>query len=164
MVKPSTIRVVLSLATSHSWPIHQLDVKNAFLHGHLTQTVYCQQPLGFEDPAAPSHVCLLRKSLYRLKQAPRAWFTRFAAFATSIGFVASKCDTSLFIYKSTNHTAYLLLYVDDIILTASSTSFLNYIISLLGGEFSMTDLGPLSHFLGVAVTHSPAGLHLSQRQ
>ena len=80
-----------------------------------------------------------------------------------MGFVASKCDTSLFIYKSTNHTTYLLLYIDDIILTASSTTFLNYIISLLRGEFSMTDLGPLSHFLGIAVARSSTGLHLSHR-
>jgi hypothetical protein len=73
VVKPATIRVVLSIAASRSWPIHQLDVKNAFLHGHLNETVYCQQPPDFVDPAAPDHVCLLLKSLYGLKQAPRAW-------------------------------------------------------------------------------------------
>ena len=75
VVKPSTICVILSLAMSHSWPVHQLDVKNAFLHDTLSETVYCQQPLGFEDPVAPSHVCLLRKSLYGLKQAPRPGFS-----------------------------------------------------------------------------------------
>jgi hypothetical protein len=70
VVKPATIRVVLSIAASRSWPIHQLDVKNAFLHGHLNETVYCQQPPGFVDLVAPDHVCLLQKSLYGLKQAP----------------------------------------------------------------------------------------------
>ena len=59
VVKPSTIRVVLSLAVSSSWPIHQLDVKNAFLHGTLNETVYCQQPSGFEGPSSPNYVCLL---------------------------------------------------------------------------------------------------------
>jgi hypothetical protein len=54
VVKRATIRVVLSIAASRSWPIHQLDVKNAFLHGHLTETVYCEQPPGFVDPAAPT--------------------------------------------------------------------------------------------------------------
>jgi histone deacetylase 1/2 len=67
VVKPTTIRVVLSIAASRSWPIHQPDVKNAFLHGHLNETVYCQQPPGFVDPAAPDNVCLLQKSLYGLK-------------------------------------------------------------------------------------------------
>jgi hypothetical protein len=73
VVKSATIRTVLSLALSCRWPIHQLDVKNAFLHGNLSDTVYCQQPSGFEDPAHPDFVNLLKESLYGLKQAPRAW-------------------------------------------------------------------------------------------
>ena len=79
-IKPSTIRVVLTLVVSSSWPIHQLDIKNAFLHGTLNETVYCQQPSGFENPSSPNYVCLLKKSLYSLKQGPRAWFHRFATF------------------------------------------------------------------------------------
>nr|GEZ63963.1 ribonuclease H-like domain-containing protein [Tanacetum cinerariifolium] len=91
VVKPTTIRIVLSLAVSHKWPIHQLDVKNAFLNGDLSETV------GFVDPRYPHHVCLLQKSLYGLKQAPRAWFQRFAGYATRVGFYHSRCDSSLFI-------------------------------------------------------------------
>ena len=72
MVKPVTIRLVLSIVASRHWLIHQLDVKNAFLHGHLDETVYCQQPPGFVDPACSDYVCLLQKSLYG--QAPRAWY------------------------------------------------------------------------------------------
>jgi hypothetical protein len=63
IVKPASIRVVLSITASSSWPIHQLDVKNAFLHGHLNVTVYYQQPLSFIDSTAPDHVCFLQKSL-----------------------------------------------------------------------------------------------------
>ena len=164
VVKPSTIRVVLSLAVSSSWPIHQLDVKNAFLHGTLNETVYCQQPSGFENSSSPDFVCLLHKSLYGLKQAPRAWFHGFTTFIHTIGFTASKSDSSLFIFRFSSHTAYLLLYVDDIILTASSDSFLQHIISSLNREFSMTDLGPLHHFLGITVSRTSSTLFLSQRQ
>ena len=74
VVKPATIRIVLSIALSKSWPIHQLDIKNAFLHGHLNETVYMHQPLGFRDLVNSDYVCLLRKSLYDLKQAFRAWY------------------------------------------------------------------------------------------
>jgi hypothetical protein len=71
VVKPATIRVVLSIAPSQKWPIHQLSVKNAFLHANFEETLYCQQPFGFVSPLAPDFVCLLQKSLYGHKQAPR---------------------------------------------------------------------------------------------
>jgi hypothetical protein len=72
VVKPATVRTILSIAVSRDWPIQQLDVKNAFLHSTLTETVYCSQPTGFVNPADSDLVCRLKKSLYGLKQAPRA--------------------------------------------------------------------------------------------
>ncbi|MFS7952616.1 putative RNA-directed DNA polymerase [Helianthus anomalus] len=164
VVKPATIRTVLSIAVSRSWPIHQLDVKNAFLHGHLNETVFMHQPPGFVDRRYPNFVCRLKRSLYGLKQAPRAWYTRFATYVMSHGFRNSKCDNSLFIYTRGSQTAFLLLYVDDIILTASSNELLQDIINKLSREFAMKDLGPLHHFLGIKVTRSDRGLFLDQSQ
>ncbi|GKD05517.1 ribonuclease H-like domain-containing protein [Tanacetum coccineum] len=77
VVKPAIIRTVLSLVVSRQWPIHQLAVKNDFLNGDLSETVYMHQPPGFVDHRYPHHVYLLQRSLYGLKQAPRAWFQRF---------------------------------------------------------------------------------------
>jgi hypothetical protein len=74
-------------------------VKNAFLHGTLSETVYCIQPSGFKDSACLPHVCWLNKSLYGLKQAPCAWYSRFATHLLSMGFVKAKWDTSLFVYR-----------------------------------------------------------------
>ncbi|GJU65071.1 ribonuclease H-like domain-containing protein [Tanacetum coccineum] len=164
VVKPTTIRTVLSLVVSRQWPIHQLDVKNAFLNSDLSETVYMHQPPDFIDSCYHNHVCLLQRSLYGLKQAPRAWFQRFAGYATRAGFSPSRCDSSLFIYTQGSQVAYLLIYVDDIILTASSLVLLQQIVDSLHKEFDMTDLGALNYFLGISAVRHPTGLFLSQKK
>ncbi|GJU87758.1 ribonuclease H-like domain-containing protein [Tanacetum coccineum] len=138
VVKPATIRTVLSLVVSRQWPIHQLDVKNAFLNGDLSETVYMYQPPGFVDNRYPHHVFLLQRSLYGLKQAPRA--------------------------LQGSQVTYLLIYVDDIILTASCPALLQQIIGSLNNEFDMTDLGALNYFLGISADRTPTGLFLSQKK
>jgi hypothetical protein len=138
-------------------------VKNVFLHGTHSETVFCCQPTGFVNTAHPDLVCHLHKSLYGLKQAPRAWYSRFATYLTTLEFIEAKSDTSLFTFRRGSDTVYLLHYVDDIILTASSTELLRRTISALQREFAMKDLGPLHHFLGITVKRRPDGLFLHQR-
>jgi hypothetical protein len=138
-------------------------VKNAFLHSMLSETVFCSQPTGFTDPAQPYLVCRLNKSLYGLKQAPQAWYSWFTMNLRSLGFIEAKSDTSLFIFRRGSDTVYLLLYVDDIILTVSSTEFLRLTVSALQYELAMKDLGPLHHFLAITVECRPDGLFLHQR-
>jgi hypothetical protein len=75
VVKPTTIRVLLSIAVSRGWSLRQIDIQNAFLHGHLQEDVYMKQPPGFVDSTHPTYICKLDKSLYGLKRAPRAWFS-----------------------------------------------------------------------------------------
>ena len=119
-----------------------------FLHGTLSESVYCSQPAGFVDSSRPDMVCQFNKSLYGLKQAPRAWYSRFATFLLTLGFTEDKSDTSLFIYRFGDETAYLLLYVDDIVLTASSQQLHQSVISSLQQEFAMKDLGSDPPLLG----------------
>jgi hypothetical protein len=99
VVKSATMRLVLSLAVSRGWTLRQIDVSNAFLHGFLTEGVYMQQPPGFEDAQYPNHVCKLQRSIYGLKQSPRAWYARLSARLFQLGFTSSKADTSLFIFS-----------------------------------------------------------------
>ncbi|GJW85425.1 ribonuclease H-like domain-containing protein [Tanacetum coccineum] len=164
VVKPATIQTELSLALSRHWPVHQLDVKKDFLNGDLSKTDYMYQPPGFVDSRFLHHVCKLQRSLYGLKQAPRAWFQRFASYALCVGFSSSRCDSSLFIYQHGSEVAYLLIYVDYIVLTASSTDLLRRIISSLHKEFDMTDLGALNYFLRISVTRDSIGMFLSQKK
>jgi len=100
-----------------------------------------KQPPGFVDSSLPSHVCRLHKSLYGLKQAPRAWYTRLSDFLLSIGFRAFKVDTSLFILSDGTNIFYLLVYVDDILLTGSNSAMFHHLIPLLSFEFKLRDLG-----------------------
>ncbi|GKU93642.1 hypothetical protein SLEP1_g7218 [Rubroshorea leprosula] len=131
VVKPVTIRTILALAVMYSWPIHQLDVKNAFLYGWLSKVVYMSQPLGFIDPKYPDYVCRLNRALYGLKQAPCTWFQRFGSFLFTRDFSQVRSNSSMFLYHSNGAMAILLLYVDDIVLTTSTKLLLHAIISLL---------------------------------
>lgn len=164
VVKFTTVRVVLSLAVSQRWPLRQLDIQNAFLHGDLNETVYLRQPPGFSDPQKPDHVCLLHKSLYGLKQAPRAWFHRLSTALHSLGFQGSKTDPSLFIYASGGTLLYMLVYVDDIILTGNNPHAIDSIIHSLSKTFALQDMGTLSYFLGIEVAPCGSDLLLSQKK
>ncbi|GKV51641.1 hypothetical protein SLEP1_g58277 [Rubroshorea leprosula] len=164
VIKPTTIRTVLSLAVSRGWSIQQLDVNNAFLHGHIDEVLYMQQPTGFVDHNFPSHVCRLRKSLYGLKQAPRAWFQALKDFILAQGFFHSKSDNSLFIYHKGSTWIYFLVYVDDIIVTGNDSAAVQSIVQVMSTTFSLKDLGPLSFFLGIEAISTKDGLFLSQQR
>jgi hypothetical protein len=97
-----------------------------------------------------------------LKQTPRAWFHQFSDFLLTIGFNSSQADSSLFVYSSAHEIIYLLLYVDDIIITGNNMSLIDTFIRKLRHEFSMKDLGTLNYFLGLEVTHSATGIFLIQ--
>ena len=113
------------------------------------------------DPQFPKHVCKLQHALYGLKQAPRAWFDRLSVFLISCGFICSLAYPSLFVCHSNQGVLVLLVYVDDMLLTGSSTALVNSFVQTLSHEFSMKDLGPVHHFLGVEISHTSEGLHLS---
>ena len=143
VVKQPTIRLVLTLAASLNWPLRQLDVRNAFLHGTLQEEVYMTQPPGYIHPHFPSHVCRLHKSLYGLKQALRSWFESFTGQLLHLGFTTSSADSFLFIFQDKQVIAYLLLYVDDIVLTSNTPAYLDQLIKSLSSVFELKDLGNL---------------------
>ena len=164
VVKPVTVRLVLSITVSRGWCLRELDVQNAFLHGILQEEVYMRQPPGFVNPSVPHHLCKLRKALYGLKQAPRAWYSRLSSRLQQLGFIASKADRSLFVYNRSGVTIFMLVYVDDIIVASSSPAATTKLLADLQASFALKDLGSLHYFLGVHVESSPGGIVLSQQK
>ena len=120
------------------------------------------QPPGFENSSYPSHFCQLKKAIYGLKQAPRAWYNELKAHLLSMGFFTSESDNSLFIMKDSVISVYILVYVDDIIVTGNNNTVVQQVISSLASRFSIKDLGHLHHFLGVEVLRNSDCLFLSQ--
>ena len=120
MAKIASIRLLLSMTAMRSWPIFQLDIKNAFLHDDLAEEVYMEQPFSFVAQGESGLVCKLRRSLYGLKQSPRAWFSLFNSVVKVFGMIQSATDHSVFYHhSSTGKCIYLIVYVDDIVIIGS---------------------------------------------
>uniref|UniRef100_A0A2N9HBX8 Reverse transcriptase Ty1/copia-type domain-containing protein n=1 Tax=Fagus sylvatica TaxID=28930 RepID=A0A2N9HBX8_FAGSY len=164
VIKPTTVRTVISLAISSGWSLRQIDIQNAFLHGNLTEQVFMSQPPGYQNPNYPTHVCLLQKAIYGLKQAPRAWFSRLSSRLIAFGFHGSRSDSSLFIYTKASVIMYVLIYVDDIILTGSHSAAITDLLNSLKRDFAVKDLGSLNFFLGLEVLPNADGVLLSQQR
>eukprot|EP00253_Pinus_taeda_P006432 PITA_06432 len=161
VAKMNSIRLVLSLAASLKWEVHQMDVKSAFLHGDLHEEIYMEQPIGFIQIDSIL-VCRLKKSLYGLRQAPRAWYAKMDSFLLESGFSRCYSDNTVYTKKVGNSLIILVLYVDDLILTGSDPTLINHVKSSLKKKFEMTDLGHLHYFLGLQVLQSKEGISLSQ--
>eukprot|EP00253_Pinus_taeda_P024669 PITA_24669 len=153
VAKMNSIRLVLSLAASFKWAVHQMDVKFAFLHGDLHEEIYMEQPLGFIQTNS-NLVCRLKKSLYGLKQAPRAWYAKMDSVILDTSFSRCHPDNTVYTRKVGKSLIILVLYVDDLILTGSDPNLINHVKSNLKKHFEMTDLGHLHYFLALQVFQS----------
>jgi hypothetical protein len=163
VVKPVTIRLVLSIAVSQGWSLRQLDVQKTFLHNVLEEDVFMKQSPEFVDSKFPSYHCKLNKALYGIKQTPWAWYSRLSDKLHSLGFQFSKADISLFHYKKGAITMFILIYV-DIIVAGSSSLAIDALLRDLNVDFSLKDLGPLRYFLGIGVNRTATSLILSQEK
>ncbi|CAM8984564.1 unnamed protein product [Rhodiola kirilowii] len=165
VVKMTTVRCVLVVAAVRKWPLFQLDVNNAFLHGLLDEDVYMKLPSGFYPQARNQGlVCKLQRSIYGLKQASRQWFSRFSDALIAFGFVKSFNDYSLFTLTTNEHFLILLVYVDDVVLTGTSSALIEKVKLFIHDKFQIKDLGNLKYFLGLEVARSSAGIFLNQRK
>ena len=164
VAKLNTVRVLLSLAANLDWPLHQLDVKNAFLYGDLEEEVYMDIPPGYTASSKAKIACKLQRALYGLKQSPRAWFGRFSSAMRKYGFQQSNSDHTLFLKHRLGKVTALIVYVDDMIITGDDAEEISRLQEQLSTEFEMKNLGGLKYFLGIEVARSRQGIFLSQRK
>ena len=146
VVKPASFCSLFSIGASRNWHIKQMDVVTAFLYGLLDEVVYVEQPHGFVQGVL---VCRLKRALYGLKQAPRVWYSVIRDFLKEKGFTATNSDQSVFI--SADKQLFLAIYVDDLLLFGANESQINTLKKELSHRFRMTDLGDVSHYLGMEI-------------
>ncbi|GKE69578.1 retrovirus-related pol polyprotein from transposon TNT 1-94 [Tanacetum coccineum] len=156
-----TVKMILALAAKKEWKIFQFDVKYAFLNGDLQEEVYVCQPPSFENTSNPNIGLHLKKALYGLLQAPRAWYSKIDDFFHKQGFERSKHEPTLCVKRQgISNLMIVSLYVDDMIYTGSSLSLISEFKKTMMNEFDMTDLGELSYFLGLEIAQTSAGIFM----
>jgi len=164
IAKMTTIRAIIVMAVAKGWSLHQMDVKNVFLHGDLQEEVYMEQSPGYMDQTRHNLVCRLKKTLYGLKQTLRAWSDKIGQYLVTSEFETSNADISLYVKKTDHGIVVIVIYVDDLIIIGDSDVDIFYLKKLLKQKFEMKDLGELCYFLGIEVVQSPKGIWLLQRQ
>lgn len=155
MVRHTSIRFILFLTAAFDLELEQMDVKTAFLHGELSEVIYMQQPPGFITKETENKVCLLKRSLYGLKQSPRQWYLKFDSFIVSCGFNRSQLDhCDYYKHVSMHVSIYLLLYVDDMLIACSDKEEINKLKCQLSQTFEMKDFGQARRILGIDIVRN----------
>ena len=156
------IRLFLAYASYKNFPVYQMDVKSAFLYGKIPEPVYVMQPPGFEDPKYPDRVYKVKKALYGLHQAPRAWYDTLSQYLLNNGFCRGTIDKTLFIKKDKKDILLVQVYVDDIIFGSTNKVLCEGFEKLMHNRFEMSSMGELTFFLGLQVKQKPDGIFISQ--
>jgi hypothetical protein len=158
VVRFDSLRILLAISASRKWTPRQLDVKTAFLYGHLKEEIYMRLPLGSR---IDGKVCKLKRCLYGLKQSPREWYSRLTNYLLPYGFALSAYDPCVLIHSSGN--LFIAIYVDDISIFGPSDDLTENLITALKTEFEVKDLGGIHWLLGIKIDLTDDGITLSQR-
>lgn len=164
VVRMDTLRIVVARGVRNRWIIKQIDIKTAYLNGKLRETIYMSQPLGFEIDVEVM-VCLLLRCLYGLKQSGREWNNEFNDTVVDDGFERLLEDPCAYIKTRGEDTTILLVFVDDIIVVASSKELHEHVMRLLNTKFIAKDLGDLNYCLGVQFVRdtNKGTMHMNQK-
>jgi hypothetical protein len=139
-----------------------MDVKSAFLNRPIKEEIYMEQPPSFEDEEYPNHVYKLHKTLYELKQAPRAWYECLRDFLIENGIRIGKTDSTLFTRKMDKDLFVCKIYVGDIIFGSTNTSFCKEFSKIITDRFEMSMMGELKYFLRFQIKQLKDVIFISQ--
>jgi hypothetical protein len=156
------IQLLLAYSSLNDIQLYQMDVKSDFLNGKINELVYVEQPPGFEDPRNLNHVYRLKKTLYELKQAPRAWYERLSGFLVKQNFKRGMVDTTLFTKDIDEDLFICQIYVDDIIFGSTNDALSHEFATMMSSEFKMSMIDELNFFLGFQIKQMDHGTFASQ--
>ncbi|CAO2199473.1 unnamed protein product [Urochloa humidicola] len=163
VARMESVRLLLALAAAKDWQIHHLDIKSAFLNGDLAETVFVKQAPGFVVKGAEHKVLRLRKALYGLRQAPRAWNAKLDATMMELGFTWCVTEHALYTRRRGKEHLIVGVYVDDLIVTGARAQDIASFKEEMAARFRMSDLGALSYYLGIEVKQGEDAIKLGQR-
>lgn len=162
VARMDTVRLLVALAAQESWELHHMDVKSAFLNGELQEEVFVSQPPGYELKGSEHKVLKLKKALYGLQQAPRAWTIKLDESLLNLGFERCPLEHALYLNNAGNACLLVGVYVDDLVITGSSNEEILKFKGQMKNLFQMSDLGLLSYYLGIEVAQTANGITLCQ--
>ncbi|KAI3770975.1 hypothetical protein L6452_02123 [Arctium lappa] len=162
VARVEAIRLFLAYASYMKFKVYVMDVKSAFLYGTIDEEVYVCQPPGFENPSYPNRVYKLKKALYGLHQAPRAWYDTLYTYLLENGFERGIIDKTLFIKRSKKDILLVQIYVDDIIFGSIKDQMCRDFEMLMHKSFKMSSMGELTFFLRLQVKQKKDGIFISQ--
>ncbi|KAL0540186.1 hypothetical protein IC582_024419 [Cucumis melo] len=146
-----SIRILLSIAAFYNYEIWKMDVKTAFLNDNLEEIIFISQPEGFITQGQEQKVCKLNRSIYGFKQASRSWNIRFDTAIKSYGFDQNVDEPCVYKKNNKGKVAFLVLYVDDILLIENDVGYLTDVKAWLVAQFQIKDLGEAQYVLGIQI-------------
>lgn len=160
--RQSTFRIILSISAYANVDVYHFDAKTAFLNGDLKETIFMRQPPGFVKEGQEEQVCLLKKSIYGLKQSARVWNRALHTVLVDAGFIQSTWDQCFYTLRKDDGFVFILVYVDDILLSTNKQVLLDYTEKKMNENFCIENLGVISSYLGIQVTKNGSQYHLNQ--
>ena len=162
VARAESIRIIVAMEAQFKWKLHHLDVKLAFLNGYIEEDIYVDQPEGFIQAGKESYVLKLRKALYGLRQAPRAWYNKLDGTLTSMGFIRSINDQVVYTSNRNERKLWVGVYVDDLIITCSNSKEIESFKISMKTKFEMADFSFLNSYLGIQIMQEKDEIKICQ--